>query len=292
VTELEASILKTVVYADIFDYPLTAKELWQYLIAVTTTYTAFQQALKYLLARDQLLQKQAWYVLPGRAKLISLRKKRTTIAVQKLKKAQTAARIIRFIPTVQGVALSGALAMQNAPADDDIDFFIITSPESLWLTRLCVIFILDGLGWRRKPLVMSFSDKICVNMFLDSNQLALPLKERDLYSAHEVIQLVPLVNKGKIFERFLQANAWVTEYLPHGCKLMKIPNTHISAGLWSWLEPMARRLQLVYMRKRRTTEQIGLYLLRFHPQDARVWIRNGYQKNIQSLGLRLNGELN
>ena len=32
-TELEASILKTVIYADIFDYPLTAKELWQYLLA-------------------------------------------------------------------------------------------------------------------------------------------------------------------------------------------------------------------------------------------------------------------
>lgn len=46
------------------------------------------------------------------------------------------------------------------------------------------------------------------------------------------------------------------------------------------LEPLAKYIQLWYMGRHRTHEVITGTMLRFHPKDARVWVR-------QKLGTRL-----
>jgi hypothetical protein len=43
--------------------------------------------------------------------------------------------------------------------------------------------------------------------------------------------------------------------------------------LFLLLEPFAKFIQLWYMKRHRTNEVIGKTSLRFHPKDARVWVR-------------------
>lgn len=48
------------------------------------------------------------------------------------------------------------------------------------------------------------------------------------------------------------------------------------------LEAISRRLQLKYMRARRTTEVIEPGRIRFHPHDCREWVLKEYKKRIKN----------
>ena len=53
--------------------------------------------------------------------------------------------------------------------------------------------------------------------------------------------------------------------------------------LFAKLEALARWAQLKYMQPRRTTEIVELGRIRFHPQDAREWVLEEYQKRLKKL---------
>lgn len=282
-TVLQKAILSTVCYADIFDYPLTEREIWRFLIGKTTRLSKFREALKVLVKNKSLFQKENFYYKKGRAILASKRKERAKVAINKIRVANRISRFLAYIPTVRLVGLSGALSMNNAPKEDDIDLFIITSPGTMWTTRLLCVFLLDVFRLRRKPGEIHFNNKICLNMLMEYPLLSLPRNERDLYSAHEVAQLKPLINKSRTYELFLQKNKWAKKYLPHAFTLPKL-NTSNAVEWWSRgfqaVEVLSKKLQLWYMQKRRTNEVINNGILKFHPQDARKKTLAEYQKRL------------
>lgn len=53
------------------------------------------------------------------------------------------------------------------------------------------------------------------------------------------------------------------------------------------VERLARFIQLWYMRKRRTTEVISDRVLRFHPRDARIWVKDTLQKRLAPFNIPL-----
>lgn len=53
------------------------------------------------------------------------------------------------------------------------------------------------------------------------------------------------------------------------------------------LEPIARVVQLWYMRNHRTHEVISDTSLRFHPKDARVWIKRKLRTRLAKLHVPL-----
>jgi hypothetical protein len=83
------------------------------------------------------------------------------------------------------------------------------------LTRLFSVFLVELTGKRRRPGDQKVKDKICLNMLLDESHLAIPEKERDLFSAHEVCQMKPLWEKERTYQKFLKANQWSQEFLPN-----------------------------------------------------------------------------
>lgn len=282
----EKAILSTLCYADVFDYPLTERELWRYHIGKPTTLEKFRLSINKLLHQKLIVQKIGYYVLKGRISLFTIRTQRASIAVGKMKVARIAARLLSYIPTVWLVGVSGALAMDNAPAVDDIDLFIVAAPRTLWTTRFLCTLLLDVLKLRRIPEEREVKDKICLNMFLDASRLPLPRKERDLYTAHEVVQLRSLKNKHHTYEQFLAANVWVKTYLPHAVKqsrlTFQLPRLW-SARLLSRGERVFKWAQLRYMAKRRTREVVREKFLRFHPHDARKWVLTAYKDRVRQI---------
>jgi len=122
-------------------------------------------------------------------------------------------RVLRLIPFIKMVAVTGNLAMRNANQEDDIDFLIITQRKRLWLSRFFAVVLLELLGKRRRPEEKEVKDKICLNMFLDEDHLEMSEKQQNLFSAHEILQLKSLYEKDDFYDKFLDQNRWVKKFL-------------------------------------------------------------------------------
>jgi len=200
--------LATLAYADIFDYPLTASEIWRFLIS--RRLVSSRQLAPLL---KKLVSKRGFYFLSGRQMIVGKRQQRQEWSRPKLKIARRTAWWLRLLPTIKMVAVSGALAMENTSENDDIDLLIVSGAGRLWLTRLLTVLLVELVARRRRPGDRQAKDKICLNMFLDERHLAMPENERNLYTAHEVCQLKLLWDRSQTYQRFISQNQWVKKYL-------------------------------------------------------------------------------
>lgn len=290
---LTKRVIATVCYADIFDYPLTDEELRLWLIGKPGIPHRDISGLV-----TKVIRNTSYILLKKREAIIRVRKKRQAISRDKWQLARSFARFFTLIPSVRLVGVTGGLSMNNADKIDDIDLFFITSRGTLWATRGCVTLLSDMLGIRRKPGDRQFTDKICLNMFMREDAVTLPSTERDLFSAHEVLQLKVLWSRGTAYRDFLKQNAWVKRFLPGAWNAVtagsvRIPRarSHILAWLlvpiMRMIEPYVSRYQLQYMQPRRTTEVIRPGFIRFHPSDARVWIQKKLAKRFRQFNIPL-----
>ncbi|MGB9706679.1 MAG: hypothetical protein ACPLXP_01200 [Microgenomates group bacterium] len=284
------AILKTLAYADVFDYPLTIKELYRFLIIKRPlSFSSFREVLRRIQANEKRIEvKGKYFFLRGRGKIVNIRKKRERWSQKKIKIARRVTKWLRLIPTVKMVAVTGALAMKNSDKNDDIDLLIVTAKNRLWLTRILVVFLVELVARRRRPKDVDVRDKICLNMFLDEKHLAVPKNEQDLFTAHEVVQLKPLWDKDNTYQKFLRANLWVKRFLANNLDIKgkkdKPLNFSISQFL-NFLEHLAYKIQVAYMSSRRTREIVEFHRVRFHPQDCREWVIKEYQKRLKNLSL-------
>lgn len=190
-------MLATVAYADIFDFPLTLAEVRRWLVKGDD------------LILNGVRRTGQFFHLPGRSAIIKIRRNREIASLAKRKLLRLPLLILRLIPSIKLVCLTGALAMNNASADDDIDLMVVTSRNRLWLTRLIVMVILWPLIRRGRHI----NNKICLNLWLD--ELALTIKPKSLYLAHEICQAQPVLNRDQTYQKFIEANAWYKRFLPN-----------------------------------------------------------------------------
>jgi len=256
-------------YHHLFHYPLKKEELKKWEAG---------EALWQGLAGTVVSAKDGYFFLDAKAELVVERKIKEKLSQEKRAIAEKAARLLAKIPTVQMVGITGSLAMEAAAANDDIDLIIITSPGTLWTTRaLSYLFLfLGGLSIRRFG-EGKVKDKLCLNIWLDSDNLVWEKAQRNVYTAHEIAQIVPLVNKTRTYERFLAANAWHKKFWPNAVKVPRFtskadeviqkPNKLKAQLLFRVLEPLAYGLQYFYMRKKITREEVSRHKALFHPQD-------------------------
>src|SRR3989344_3371847 len=327
---LQDAILKTLCYADIFEYPLTDEELHRYLIAShKISAPDGKTVLEKLHSQGLIGEEQGLYFLRGRASLVAKRIRRRVIAGKSLTIARRVGNWLKRIPTISMVAVTGALAMENTEESDDIDLMIITQRNRLWLTPGIAILLISLIAKRRKPEMTSSlhavgksnrpiagrpepgsklrslrrtSEKgkwrrsVCLNLFLDETSLRLPEKRRNLYSAHEVVQALPLWSRNETREKFLRENAWILDFLPntkiphHPGKTANVngaaqplPSGNSQPG--SLLENYAYQIQLHHMRPKRTRELVLPNAAYFHPRNTTRLVLSQYQKRLKRFHL-------
>jgi hypothetical protein len=105
---------------------------------------------------------------------------------------------------VRLVGVTGSLAANNATADADIDYILIAAPERLWLVRALAIGVVR--------LARTSGVSVCPNLLLTTNALALP--HQDVYTAHELLQMVPL-SGSDVYAELRAQNRWVDHILPN-----------------------------------------------------------------------------
>jgi len=87
------AIIKTLIYSDIFDFPLTKQEIWKYLIS---NKKISQKDFLKLLKNKKTLSKNNFYFLKGREEIIRKRKDRKKIGVNKIEKAKNRFAFCKF----------------------------------------------------------------------------------------------------------------------------------------------------------------------------------------------------
>ncbi|MCS6845665.1 MAG: hypothetical protein NZ528_15305 [Caldilineales bacterium] len=199
---LERAILETFVYADIFDYPLTAAEVARY-VAVPATAAQVEATLADLTAQGRLVSRNGCYALAGRDALFAIRERRERVARRKWRAARRYVSWLAALPFVRMVGVTGTLAMDNVEEKDDIDVFIVTAPGRLWLTRLLAIGVVR--------LAALAGDELCPNYLVTERNLC--FGPHTVYGAREVAQMVPVYGP-EVYAAIRQKNGWVDGFLP------------------------------------------------------------------------------
>lgn len=233
---VERAIVEAVAYADVFDWPLTAPEIHAFLpiaagldevaaaipspglgefVSTTFGHTASP-------ALDRVRSGPDVHVtLVGREHLVAERARREAMSAALWPQARAWGRRIAALPFVRLVAVTGSLAVGAAADEADVDLLIVTEPGRLWLTRAMTIGLVRAAAARGVSL--------CPNYFLTDSALALP--DRDLFTAHELVQMVTLSDAG-VQAALLERNGWYRDFLPNHAGPRRMGEGAPARGPW------------------------------------------------------------
>lgn len=195
-------IIKPLAYFDIFHYPLSKEELQSY---SGLSPVALDSALLALVQQQQVFDLAGFYALQNNLQLAHDRRKANALAAERMKVAAKAAAIIARFPYVQAVAVSGSLSKNFADAKTDIDFFVITTANRLWLARTFLHLL------KKISFVTGSQHLFCMNYFVDT--AAMEIVEKNIFTATEIVTLIPMYGPD-ILQQFMQANRWTQHHFP------------------------------------------------------------------------------
>lgn len=127
---------------------------------------------------------------------------------ERARRARGCAYLLRGVPFLRLVGLNGSLVTGTMNRESDIDFYIVTAADRLYLTRALVTLVVHLTGWRR------YGDKIrgriCLNRFATVE--ALEITPHDDYHARVFSGLVPLWAVDETYSQYVAANRWMTDF--------------------------------------------------------------------------------
>ena len=341
-TLLQKSILSTIAYYDTLDHPLTSFEVFKYLVNplhITSFYYSknkedskdFEKIplginrfseitlgniIKNLPRAENLGQnrelknlieeKNGFYFLKGREKIVRVRIERQKIADQKWKKAKKIIRWLQIIPYLRMVAVSGSLALNNTREESDFDLFIVVKNKRIWLSRFLITLFVQLMGKRRYK---NFTkDRICLNHYVTDKSLE--IKYASLSNAQINARLIPVLEiQSGIYNKFQKANDWVKLYLvfypeaetknlkylkvsPWLRNTAKIGEACLNNKFGDWIENIFRKLQKRLIKKNPLTYKKGGRVviddeqLEFHPNARERQILDKYNETMVRLGMK------
>ena len=202
---LRHSILKVLAYFDLFNYPVLAEEIL-YFLDQEAEWPGLVTELEALTAEKCLFRTGNFYSLQDNPALAELRLRGNRRADELLQVAARISQRLYQFPYVRGVGISGSLSKHYADENADIDYFIITRSNRLWIART-FMHLFKKLSYLRGR-----QHWYCMNYYVDED--ALEIKEKNIFTATEMITLLPASGNGGLV-KFFDANDWTTDYFPH-----------------------------------------------------------------------------
>lgn len=209
-SSVQKDVLAVLGYFDLFSYPLTCAEVNLFLGSKNDS-RVVSAALDYLVNSEKIYLFDCCYTLKKDSRIVSRRKAGNKRAAELMKVAEKICAFLIRLPYVKGIAVSGSLSKNFADEDSDIDLFVITAKNRLWIARTCMH------AFKKLAFLFKKQHYFCMNYYIDETCLEIP--EKNIYTATEVATLIPL--QGDLaFKQFYAANTWVLKFLPN--KIMRI----------------------------------------------------------------------
>lgn len=213
--------------------------------------------------------------------------KKTTslkISEKKIAYAKELVEKIKNFPKICFVGVTGSVSAFNAKEGDDIDILIITKKDYLWIIRPFLLIYVSLFFRRRKRRDphTAVKNMFCFNLWLDEADLKLKVENRNLYTAHEVLQVFPVLNKNSTYEKFIKQNSWAKMYLAnayhlalhqHNFQHSKMTKSGSTNYIIYLLNSLFYFLQRLYMYPHHTKEKISLHSAFLHTVDHQERIK-------------------
>ena len=225
------SILATVVYADLFDAPISIEEVARTCLGAQMSPADVRARVSAAPLSDLVtVDAHGIITLTGREELVARREDGVRRTAELLERHHGVIGALASLPFVRMLALSGGTAHKNARGGDDIDLFVVATAGRAY-TAYTMLYLASTLTRRRGI--------VCPNYLVDENHLRIAY-HHDLFTAHQAISLVPIAGLDT-FDAFVRANeAWVRAfypaYLPRppGATLTSSPLQRVAEGALRW----------------------------------------------------------
>ncbi len=193
-------LLDALIYGDVFDCAVTLDELWRYArVAID------REKLRHLIRDDPVLrrlvvERDGFYCLADRTSLLGERPQRILRARGLQKRARFIARILRHLPFVRGLLLTGSASADDATTGADADLLVIVAGGRIGTAFLQLAPVASLLGGRL----------FCPNWYMSEDHLSVVSK--NLYIAREFAQALNLCGDAEALHK---SNPWISEVFPN-----------------------------------------------------------------------------
>lgn len=262
---IDEHIVRTLLYYDIFNYPLKSEEIFRFLGIHELRESSIISRLCRLKEQGLVFQFENFFSLHNNRAAIDRRIKGNSEADKYLVIAQRKANFIAKFPFVRAVLASGSLSKGYMDERSDLDFFVITAPGRLWIARTLLVMY--------KRLFLFNSHKyFCINYLVDEDHLE--IEEKNLFTATELATVIPLYGS-KHYQSLHRANPWLKRFFPNYIprQIANVPLSKLSS-LKRFLEKF---LNIIF----------GTRLERYFQKKTLSRWKNQYQKNYSATDFKV-----
>jgi len=209
---------------------------------------------------------------------------------------------LRFIPFLNMVSVCNSLSFGTVNKNSDIDLFIVTEKNRLFITRTLLLILFHILGVRRHG--NKIKNRICLSFFVDesnSNLQKIALKD-DYYLVLWILKMYPVINKNDYYNKFLTVNSWLNTYInfrqdvffneknrlnfEYNSVFKNFLQFIFSGFLGNKLEMILQYWQLKRAKSKTKPGDSGVIvengILKFHKIDRRIFFNEIIRKNMLS----------
>lgn len=215
---LQESIIDTLAFFAIFDWPLTATEvydrLWDAPVAAGPSEVIAE--LERLAQSGILTSGGGYFALKDITAARERRRGAHWLVAHKLTRARRALRYAAWVPFMRAVFICNTVAFGWPRAQSDIDVFVVVRSNRLWIARLLLTLAIQVSGYRRHGKYVA--DRVCLSFYITDNVLDLSAVRRgedDVLLTYWSTFLHPLYDPENLAAVIREKNTWAVRRVPH-----------------------------------------------------------------------------
>ena len=168
---MRQSILKVLVYFDLFNYPVSENEIIFFLDQKNISMHDLTNALEELSNNKCIFRHGEFYSIQNNYEIAKDRIAGNMNAEKLLPVAKKISRFLYQFPFARAINISGSLSKNYANQNDDIDYFIITKANRLWVSRT-IMHLMKKLSF-----INNSQHLYCMNYFIDEHAMMIEEKK-------------------------------------------------------------------------------------------------------------------